>query len=155
MSILGKLHEISFYGLVMTVIALVTNKITVSELISARAQVGSFPELFLCVLFWCTVLFIPIAIVGAFATKYADDGEGLSFMSDNLFVIFFAHIAEEILGLVRTPVWFLRDLFSGELSFWGVFDTVTYVIELVFFVIGSFIIILLTINYIYFFIIFF
>ena len=93
--------------------------------------------LFLAFLFWACVLFIPIAIIGAFETKYGDGGEGLSFKSDNLFVIFFAHIAEEILGLFLTPFWFLIDLFRKRLDDDGkAVDYITYVIELIFFGIG-------------------
>ena len=82
-------------------------------------------------------MYIPIAIIGAFATKYGDGGEGLSFKSDNIIVIIFAHIAEEILGLFLTPFWFLVDLFKKRLDDDGkVVDYITYVIELVFFSIG-------------------
>lgn len=71
--------------------------------VGRKLNITSFSTFFLAFLFWACVLFIPIAIIGAFATKYGDGGEGLSFKSDNLFVIFFAHIAEEILGLFLTP----------------------------------------------------
>ena len=107
MSILGKFHEISFYSLISTIICLCTGKTTFAALWDAKLNVTSFSTFFLAFLFWACVLFIPIAIIGAFATKYGDGGEGLSFKSDNLFVIFFAHIAEEILGLFLTPFWFL------------------------------------------------
>lgn len=79
----------------------------------------------------------PIAVIGAFATKYGDGGEGLSFKSDNLFVIFFAHIAEEILGLFLTPFWFLIDVFRKRLDDVGkAVDYITYAIELIFFAVG-------------------
>ena len=137
MSILGKIHEISFYSLISTLICLCTGKTTFNELWDAKLKVTNFSTFFLAFLFWTGVIFIPVAIIGAFATKYGDNGEGLSFKSDNLFVIFFAHIAEEILGLFLTPFWFLVDLFKKRLNDSGkVVDYILYVIELVFFGIG-------------------
>ena len=103
----------------------------------AKLNVTSFSTFFLAFLFWACVLYIPIAIIGAFATKYGDDGEGLSFKSNNIVVIIFAHIAEEILGLFLTPFWFLIDLFRKRLDDGGkAVDYITYAIELVFFAIG-------------------
>lgn len=100
-------------------------------------SITSFSTFFLAFLFWACVLFIPIAIIGAFATKYADGDEGLSFKSDNLFIIFFAHIAEEILGLLLTPFWFLVDLFRKRLGDDGkAIDYITYAIELIFYAVG-------------------
>ena len=93
-------------------------------------------DIFPCISFLACVLFIPIAVIGAFAAKYGDGGEGLTFKSDNLFVIFFAHIAEEILGLFLTPFWFLIDLFRKRLDDGKAVDYITYVIELIFFGIG-------------------
>lgn len=137
MSILGKIHEISFYSLLSTIICLCTGKTTFTALWDAKLNVTSFSTFFLAFLFWACVLFIPIAIVGAFATKYGDAGEGLSFKSDNLFVIIFAHIAEEILGLFLSPFWFLIDFFKQRLDDDGkIADYITYVIELIFFAIG-------------------
>lgn len=137
MSILGKLHEISFYSIISTIICLCTGKTTFSALWDAKLNVTSLATFFLAFLFWACVLFIPIAIIGAIATKYGDGGEGLSFKSYNLFVIFFAHIAEEILGLFLTPFWFLIDLFKKQLDDDGkAADYVTYVIELIFFAVG-------------------
>lgn len=137
MSILGKFHEISFYSLISTVICLCTGKTTFAALWDAKLNVTSFSTFFLAFLFWTCVLFIPIAIISAFATKYRDDGEGLSFKSDNIVVIIFAHIAEEILGLFLTPFWFLVDLFKKRLDDDGkAVDYITYVIELIFFAIG-------------------
>lgn len=137
MSILGKFHEVSFYSLISAIICLCTQKTTFSELWDAKLNVTSFSTFFLSFLFWACVLYLPIAIIGAFATKYGDDGEGLYFKSDNLFVIFFAHIAEEILGLFLTPFWFLIDLFRNRLDDEGkAVDYITYAIELVFFGIG-------------------
>lgn len=137
MSILGKFHEISFYSLISTIICLCIGKTTFAALWDAKLHVISFSTFFLAFLFWACVLFIPIAIIGAFATKYGDGGEGLSFHSDNIAVIIFAHIAEEILGLFLTPFWFLVDLFKKRLDDDGkAADYITYVIELIFFAIG-------------------
>lgn len=84
-------------------------------------------------MFRASVLFIPIAVIGCFATKYSDDGEGLTFISDNLFVIFFAHISEDILGLIFTPFWFLKELFTNDLDDgWKIFDYTSYLIEMIF-----------------------
>ena len=70
MSIIGKLHEFSLYGLITTIICLINNKISFASLRYAATHIGNFRELFLCYLFWSSVLFIPIAIIGAFSTKY-------------------------------------------------------------------------------------
>jgi len=137
MSILGKFHEISFYSLISTIICLCTGKTDVADLWEAKLNVESFSSFFLAFLFWACVLYIPIAIIGAFATKYGDGGKGLTFKSDNLFVIVFAHIAEEILGLFLTPFWFLVDFFKKRLDDDGkVADYITYVMELIFFSVG-------------------
>lgn len=137
MSILGKFHEISFYSVISTIICLCTGKTTFSALWDAKLHVTSFSTFFLAFLFWACVLYIPIAIIGAFATKYGDGGEGLSFHSDNIIVIIFAHIAEEILGLFLTPFWFLVDLFKKRLDEDGkAIDYITYVIELIFFAVS-------------------
>lgn len=133
MSLLGKVHEISFYGLITTLFCLCAGIITFSDLWDAKINITSFETFFLAFLFWACVLYIPIAIVGAFATKYGDNGEGLLFKSDNIFVIMFAHIAEEILGLFLTPFWFLVDLFKHRLDDDGkAIDYITYLIELIF-----------------------
>lgn len=137
MSILGKFHEISFYSLISTIICMCTGKTTFAVLWGAKLNVTSFSTFFLAFLFWACVLFIPIAIIGAFATKYGDGGEGLLFKSDNIVVIIFAHIAEEILGLFLTPFWFLVDLFKKRLDDDGkAVDYITYVVELIFFAVG-------------------
>ncbi len=137
MSILGKFHEISFYSLISTITCLCTGKASFAILWDTKLNVTSFSTFFLAFLFWACVLFIPIAIIGAFATKYGDGGEGLSFKSDNIIVIIFAHIAEEILGLFLTPFWFLVDLFKKRLDDDGkAIDYITYAMELVFFTVG-------------------
>lgn len=137
MSILGKLHEISFYGLITTITCLCTERMSFSALWDAKLNVTSFSTFFLAYLFWACALYIPIAIIGAFATKYGDDGEGLLFKSDNIVVIIFAHIAEEILGLFLTPFWFLIDFFKKRLDDDGkAIDYITYLIELIFIAVG-------------------
>lgn len=136
MSFIGKLHEISFYGLIATLISLIAKKTSVDELCEAAFHPCSFITYFLCFLFWASVLFIPIAIVCAFATKYGDAGAGLTFASENIFVIVFAHIAEELLGLILTPFWFLKDLFTRNFDGWKIVDYVTYLIEIIFVLIG-------------------
>lgn len=136
MSILGKFHEISFYSLISTIICLCTDKTSITTMWKAKLNVTNFSTFFLAFLFWACILYIPIAIIGAFATKYRDGGEGLSFKSDNLLVIFFAHIAEEILGLLLTPFWFLIDLFRKRLDDGKAIDYITYVVELIFFAVG-------------------
>jgi len=137
MVFIGKLHEVSFYGLLTMIFCLFKGKMSWSVLWEAATKPSSFAMFFQCYLFWATVLFIPIAIIGAFATKYGDEGEGLTFKSDNIVVILFAHIAEELLGLLLTPFWFLKDLFTQNLDEeWKIFDYVSYVIELIFIGIG-------------------
>jgi len=117
MSILGKLHEFSFYGLVTALICLIKKWVSISALRNAAICVSGFTDLFLCYLFWAAILFIPIAVIGAFSTKYRDNGEGLLFNSENAFVIAFAHIAEETLGLVCTPFWFFKGRFHSQLKY--------------------------------------
>ena len=136
MSIIGKLHEISLYGLITTIIFIFKEKVSVAHLLQASTEINSYTTFFYSFLFWASVLYIPIAIIGAFATKYGDGGEGLTFDSDNIFVIIFAHIAEELLGLFLTPFWFLKDLFTQDFDGWKIFDYIIYALELIFFSIG-------------------
>lgn len=137
MSFLGKLHEISLYGLITNIICLCTGRTRFSTLFEAAFHPDGFAMFFQAYLFWASVLFIPLAIIGAFATKFGDNGEGLTFKSNNIFVIVFAHIAEELLGLICTPFWFLKDLFTKNLDDgWKIFDYITYAIELIFILIG-------------------
>jgi hypothetical protein len=138
MSIIGKLHEISLYGLISAIIALANGKITFETLKHAAFHPESFINAFVCYLFWASVLFIPIAIIGAFSTKYADGGEGLTFGSDNIVVIIFSHIAEELLGLIMTPFWFLKDVFTRSFNGAKVIDYALYTVELIFIAIGFF-----------------
>ncbi|MBO4897322.1 MAG: hypothetical protein J5590_03390 [Clostridia bacterium] len=136
MSVIGKIHEISLYGLLTSIVCMALGKLGIKDLLDSFAVPGNFGMLFMSYLFWASVLFIPISIIGAFATKYSDGGEGLSFYSDNILVIMFAHIAEDILGLVLTPFWFLKDLFSKDLSKWKIIDYSTYLLELIFIAVG-------------------
>lgn len=136
MSFIGKLHEISLYGLATNITCIVIKKLNVTQLWEAAFNPNGFYTLFLSYLFWASVLFIPIAIIGAFATKYSDNGEVLTFDSDNIVVIMFAHIAEEVLGLMLTPFWFLKDLFTKSFNAWKIFDYITYLAELIFIAIG-------------------
>lgn len=136
MSIIGKFHELSFYALITTIVCLFTGKTSFAILLEAATHPNSFVMFFNCYLFWASVLFFPIAIIGAFSTKYVDGGEGLTFNSDNLAVIAFAHIAEELLGLILTPFWFLKDLFTKNFDGWKIFDYVTYALELAFIIIS-------------------
>lgn len=137
MSFIGKLHEISLYGLISALVSLFSGKVTLSSLFSAGFHISGFSSFFIAYMFWASVVFIPIAIIGSFATKYCDDGDGLTFHSDNLIVILFAHIAEELLGLISTPFWFLKDMFTHNLDDgWKIFDYITYLAELVFIAIG-------------------
>jgi hypothetical protein len=140
MSIVGKIHEISFYGLVVTIVCLIKNKLSFSALYYGAFHATNFITYFEFYLFWSSVLYIPIAIIGAFYTKYVDDGEGLLFDSDSILVIIFGHVAEEILGIVGTPFWFLKDLFTQELDEYGkIIDYITWLIEIIIIAIGIFI----------------
>jgi hypothetical protein len=79
MSIIGKLHEISLYGLITMIVCLINGKITISSLWDTAFHLDGLSMFFKSYLFWASVLFIPIAIIGAFATKYTDNGEELTF----------------------------------------------------------------------------
>jgi len=136
MSILGKLHEFSFYGLLSAIISILTKITSFEQMKKCAFQVHSFRDFFLAYLFWSSILFIPIAIVGAFSTKYGDFGEGLQFKSNNIIVIIFAHIAEELLGLFLTPFWFLKDIFSNDLTVSKAIDYILYFAEIVFIILG-------------------
>jgi hypothetical protein len=111
MSFIGKLHEIAFYALITVIGCSIKGVVNPKTLLIT------------------VIVYLIIAIIGAFSTKYADEGEGLSFFSDNIIVIMFAHIAEELLGIICTPFWFLRDLFTKELTFIKLVDYVTFTIE--------------------------
>ena len=136
MSILGKLHEFSFYGLLSAIISILTKITSFEQMKKCAFQVHSFRDFFLVYLFWSSILFIPIAIVGAFSTKYGDFGEGLQFKSNNILVIIFAHIAEELIGLFLTPFWFLKDIFSKDLTVSKAIDYILYFAEIVFIILG-------------------
>ncbi len=135
MSIIGKLHEISFYGLLANIYCLYRQYVSIQyekSIMFEPKTIHSFSEGFVFYLAWASLLFLPIAITGALLTKYTDDGEGLTFQSDIPIVILFAHIAEEILGLFLTPLWFIKDLLTRNLDNSDkTLDYITYVIELV------------------------
>ena len=138
MSGLGKIHEISFYGLCTAIFCLASGYMSFQELWASAFHPTGFLGIFFCYLFWASALFVPIAIIGAFSTKYADYGMGLSFDSDNILVIIFAHIAEEILGLISTPCWLLKDIFTKRVTEAKIVDYIFYFIELVFIGFGLF-----------------
>ncbi|MBP3271288.1 MAG: hypothetical protein J6M17_03555 [Ruminococcus sp.] len=132
MSFIGKLHEISLYGFISAIVCVIKKKITFVQLWNARFHFSSFLGFFRSYLFWASVLFIPISIIGAIATRFCDDGEGLTFDSKNIVVIMFAHIAEDILGLVLTPIWFIRDLVKGDLEDTKAVDYFLWLIEIIY-----------------------
>lgn len=112
MSFIGKFHEIALYAFLTSIVLLVLGKGT---------------------LYFVLITFVPfiiIALIGALVTKYYDKGEGLTFESDKILVIMFSHIAEEILGLILTPVWFIKDLIKKSFNGWKIFDYITYTIEI-------------------------
>ena len=116
MPVIGMSHEFSFYGVLAALYCLLTHKTTITSMKYYAFHPQWFTGLFQAYLFWSCILFIPIAIVGAFETKYLDSGKGLTFDSDNILVIIFAHIAEDILALFLSVFWFLKDFFSGNLD---------------------------------------
>lgn len=137
MSLIGTFHEISMYGLIANIVCLVTGKVGFQELWYSALHPAGFIGIFLCYLFWASVLYIPIAIIGAFSTKYHDHGEGLTFFSNNILVIILAHIGEEIIGLIASPFWFLKDLYTGQLlDKWKVIDYIVYLILIIFIALG-------------------
>jgi hypothetical protein len=117
MEYLGKIHEIALYTLITSVIVMVIGR----------------PHLIYFLFFGCALFFfLLISIIGAVCTKYFDKGEGLTFQSDNVVVIMFAHLAEEILGLVLTPLWFIRDVITDKFDdAWKIFDYVSYYVEVI------------------------
>ena len=72
------------------------------------------------------------------------------YTSHNIVVIIFAHIAEEILGIVLTPFWFLRDIFTHNMDDdWKIWDYITYAIEWIVIFIGVFTLSLILLTAIY------
>ena len=132
--LLGKLHELAFYGLLATIFCLLRDKITIDILISNIINYKSFKSLFIMYLFWSTVLFFPVAIIAAYRTKHNNDG--LTFSSNNIIVIIFAHIAEELLGLILTPIWTIMYTIKKDWDFYKILDTILYFIEVIFIIIG-------------------
>ena len=80
--------------------------------------------------------FIPVSILCAFVVKYYYDGEGLLFDSDSILVIIFGHIPEEFLGLILTPIWFVKDIVTKNFNGWKILDYCLYWMEIIFFGIG-------------------
>lgn len=139
MSFLGKTHEVAFYGCLSLIICLINESVNTEALIYSAFNMNSFSTVFQAYMLWSFVLFIPISVTCAFSTKYGYSGDALYFYSDKIIVIMFGHIGEEILGLVLTPLWFLKDLFTKKLDDgWKVFDYFTYLIEILFIVFGLF-----------------
>lgn len=134
MSFIGSLHQTSFYGLIVTIYCLLTDKISISVLAASAFHPKGITGIFLCYLFWATLLFVPIAIIGSFLTRENDDG--LTFSSDNIFVIIFAHIAEEILGILLTPIWFVKDCLTQNFDSWKILDYFIYFLTAFFIGIG-------------------
>lgn len=131
MSFWGKIHEISFYGLLTAIINLILKKLSFKYLFASALHPNGVSGVFVSFLFWASILFIPISIIGAVITKFADDGEGLTFQSDKILVIMFAHIAEELLGLFVTPIWVIKYLVEKDYEGWKTFDFITYFIEII------------------------
>lgn len=139
MGFLDKIHEIAFYGVMSLIICLTNGSVTVENLILSCFNIRDFITFFQAYMSWSFVLFLPISISNAFSTKYKYDGAGIGFFSDKILIIMFANIGREILGLILTPFWFLKDLFTKNLdNGWKVFDYFTYLLEILFVVFGLF-----------------
>lgn len=134
--ILGKIHEVFSYGLVVAMVCLATGTVSWAGLASCALHPNGAPAYFLFYLFWSSVGFIPISVVCAFATKYADSGKGLLFTSDSIVIIMFGHLFEDLLGFVASPFWFLRDIFTHDINFWKVVDYIIYFALVIFIVVG-------------------
>ncbi|MFD0702896.1 hypothetical protein DMP06_06320 [Slackia equolifaciens] len=133
---LGKLHEVFSYGFIAAIACLAIGITNTESLLSSAFQPTGIPGFFLFYLFWTLVGFIPISIICAFATKYADGGQGLLFQSDSIVIIMFGHFFEDICGIIATPFWFLKDLFTHELGGWKTVDYIIYLLIVVFVAIG-------------------
>lgn len=48
----------------------------------------------------------------------------------------FGHLFEDLYGIVGTPFWFLRDLFTHRLGGWKTLDYLIYLILIIFIAIG-------------------
>jgi len=137
MAIIGKVHEILLYGVISSIVCVVKGAVSPAELFSSGMTPSGFIGIFYAYMFWSVMLFIPVSFLGALVTKYFDYGRGLTFQSYKIVVIMFAHIGEDLLGLVLTPFWFIADLISKKLNDgWKIFDYVTYAIEIAFIAIG-------------------
>ena len=133
---LGKLHEVFSYGLISAVVCLCFGLVDFPSLASCAFAPVGIPNYFGFYMFWTLVGFLPISVVCAFATKYADNGDGLLFHSDSIVIIMFGHLFEDILGLFGTPFWFLKDLFSHSLGGWKTADYAFYLVLILFDVSG-------------------
>lgn len=137
MSITGKIHEIVLYGVISAIVCIAKGAVSPTELFNSGLEPVGFIGIFYAYMFWSTILFIPVGFIGALVTKYLDFGRGLTFKSYKIVVIMFAHIGEDLLGLVLTPIWFIVDLLSKKLNDeWKIFDYATYAIEITFITIG-------------------
>ena len=87
-------------------------------------------------MFWASVAFIPLGIIGAFMTELRDNGVGLTFTSNNPVVIFFAHIGEELLGLILSPIWFIKAIINHSFTFATIIDYLVYFAEIAFIIVG-------------------
>lgn len=135
---LGKIHEIVFYGLVAAILCVATSLTTVSAITECALRPTGISNFFLSYLFWCSVGFIPASIICAFGTKYADGGEGLLFQSSSIVIIMFGHLFEDLLGMVGTPFWFLKDLFAHDWNVWKIVDYLFYLVLVSFIAVGVF-----------------
>lgn len=134
--ILGKAHEVFLYGLITAIAAIVCGVVDFNALIGSALNPAGVPSYFLFYLFWSLVGFIPVSVICAFSTKYIDEGEGLLFSSSSIVIIMFGHLFEDLLGIVGTPFWFLRDLFTHELSGWKAVDYAFYLVLIIFIMTG-------------------
>ena len=134
--LLGKVHEVFSYGLFAAIACVVTGLTDIPSLISCSLAPSGVPNYFQFYLFWASVGFIPVAVICAFGTKYADNGEGLLFTSDNIVIIMFGHLVEDALGIMGTPFWFLKDVFTHDWDTWKVVDYVFYLLLIAFIVLG-------------------
>lgn len=133
---LGKAHEVFSYGLITAIVVIASGIIDFDTLISSALNPAGVPNYFLFYLFWSLIGFIPVSVICAFSTKYIDGGEGLLFSSSSIVIIMFGHLFEDLLGIVGTPFWFLRDLFTHGLSGWKAADYIIYLVLIIFIATG-------------------
>lgn len=133
---LGKVHEVFSYGLVAVIACLASGIVGFDALVGSALNPAGSPNYFLFYLFWSLIGFIPVSVICAFSTKYIDKGEGLLFSSNSIVIIMFGHLFEDLLGIVGTPFWFLRDLFTHRLGGWKTVDYLIYLALIVFIATG-------------------